>query len=325
MEDSALSAVKIKEMQIPKLVAIVGPTAVGKSSLALDLARRFQGEIISADSMQIYHGLDVGTAKPSMEERRLIRHHLIDILDPDQDYSAALFRQQADTIVGEMHERKTPIFVVGGTGLYFKALNRGLFRGPAGNPKLRLAFQKIAEKEGNDFLHAELQRIDPEAAARIPPRDTLRIMRALEVFIMTRTPISRFHKEHRFQERPYRMLKIGLWCPREELYRRIESRVDRMMEIGWVDEVRFLLSRGYAFSLKPLQSLGYKQISSYLSEEMPLEETVRLIKQSTRRYAKRQLTWFKADPEISWFSQDQENYQIIERFVKEFLGRDSPS
>ncbi len=303
----------------------MGPTAIGKSSLALDLARRFQGEIISVDSRQIYRGLDIGTAKPTPEERRLVRHHLIDIINPDQDYSAALFREQADEIIDRLHKRKTPIFLVGGTGLYLKALCRGLFRGPAGNQKLRLDLQRMAEEEEDGFLHAQLQRIDPEAAARIPPRDTRRIIRALEVFTMARAPISLFQAEHGFRERSYRLLKIGLWCARKELYGRIESRVDRMMEMGWVDEVRSLLHQGYPRSLKPLQSLGYKQMVSYLAGQMSLEETIRLIKQSTRRYAKRQLTWFKADPAINWFSQDWSNYQIMEAMTEEFLVSDSPS
>jgi len=311
-------------MKKPNLVAIVGPTASGKSSLALELAERFQGEIISADSVQVYRGFNVGTAKPSVEERRKVPHHLIDILDPDQDYSAGLFRNQADKIIRELHERKTPIFVVGGTGLYLKVLTRGLFRGPAGNPDLRSALHKKAEREGIGALHQELQKRDPEAARRIHPHDRFRIIRALEVYSLGQKPISHFQREHGFGEAPYEVLKIGLHCERDELYRRIELRVDRMMEMEWVDEVRALLGQGYGPGLRSMQSLGYKNIVAYLSGRVDLKETILLIKRDTRRYAKRQITWFKADPEIIWFATNQENFRNIEKQVGSFLKQIRP-
>ena len=306
-------------MEKPKFVALVGPTATGKSILALHLARRFQGEIISADSVQVYRGLDIGTAKPSAEERRMVLHHLVDIREPDEDYSAASFRQQADEIICELHKRETPIFVVGGTGLYLKALTRGLFRGPAANSELRLALQKKADREGSEALHQELQKLDAEAAGRIHPHDRFRIIRALEVYSLGRKPISQFQREHGFRDAPYDVLKIGLCCEREDLYKRVELRVDRMVELGWVDEVRSLLSQGYGPGLKSMQSLGYRHILSYLFGGLTLEEAVRLIKRDTRRYAKRQITWFKADPEISWFPADHESYKTIEGMVEVFL------
>ncbi|MCX5908211.1 MAG: tRNA (adenosine(37)-N6)-dimethylallyltransferase MiaA [Deltaproteobacteria bacterium] len=302
-----------------KFIAIVGPTASGKSSLALWLAQDFGGEIISADSMQVYRGLDIGTAKPSPEERRRVFHHLVDILDPDQDYSAAIFRERADAILEDLHRKHISVFVVGGTGLYFKTLSRGLFRGPAANVELRLLLQKRAEAEGSESLHRELRQLDPEAALRIHPRDTLRIVRALEVLTLSGRPISCFQREHGFREEKYEVLKIGLTFPRAELYRRIEERMEHMLELGWVEEVRSLLSRGYRPVLKSLQSLGYKQIVSHLLREQTREEAIGRIARDTRRYAKRQLTWFKADPEIQWFCPGPESTLAIRQMVERFL------
>jgi tRNA dimethylallyltransferase len=306
-------------MEKPKIVALVGPTATGKSILALHLARRFRGEIISADSVQVYRGLDIGTAKASAEDRRMVPHHLVDICEPGEDYSAASFRQQADEIIRELHKRETPIFVVGGTGLYLKALTRGLFRGPAANSELRLALKKKADREGSGVLHRELRKLDAEAASRIHPHDRFRIIRALEVCSLGRKPISRFQSEHGFRDTPYDVLKIGLCCERENLYKRIELRADRMVELGWVDEVRSLLNQGYGSGFKSMQSLGYRHILSHLLGDLTLEEAVRLIKRDTRRYAKRQITWFKADPEISWFPADHESYENIAGMVEVFL------
>jgi tRNA dimethylallyltransferase len=307
-------------MEKPKIVAMVGPTGTGKSILALHLAQRFRGEIISADSVQVYRGLDIGTAKPSAEDRRLIFHHLVDILDPDEDYSAASFRQHADEVIHELHKRETPIFLVGGTGLYLKALTRGLFRGPAADSELRLNLQKKAKSEGNEVLHQELQKVDAEAASRIHPHDRFRVIRALEVYYLGRRPISHFQGEHGFRDAPYEVLKIGLCCQREDLYKRIELRADRMMELGWVDEVRSLLNKGYGPGLKSMQSLGYRHILDYLSGDFILEEAVRFIKRDTRRYAKRQITWFKADPEVLWFPAGPGSFQTIGSKIEEFFN-----
>ncbi len=309
-------------MEKPKLVAIVGPTAAGKSSLALSLAQQFAGEIISSDSVQVYRGLDIGTAKPSPADRRIVPHHLIDILNPDQDYSAALFRRQAGELIRILHKRQKPIFIVGGTGLYLKALTRGLFRGPAANPGFRAGLNLEADTKGSPFLHLRLQELDPEAAARIHPQDRMRIVRALEVHGQSQRKISEFQKEHRFQETPYEVCKIGLFFEREELYRRVEIRTEIMMERGWVEEVKNLLDQGYLPHLKSLQSLGYKHVVSSLSGKISLEEAARLIKRDTRRYAKRQITWFKADPEITWFSPDPESRVLIGRKVASFLNRE---
>ena len=307
-------------MKTPKLVVLLGPTATGKTSLAIDLALRFHGEIISADSVQVYRGLDVGTAKPLPEQRKLVPHHLIDILEPDQEYSAAVFRAQADEIIGRLHLRQIPIFVTGGTGLYLKVLTRGLFRGPNGDPKLRASLYRRSEIAGDGVLHNELSRLDPEAASRIHPHDLFRIIRALEVCTLAQKPISYFQREHSFQESPYQVLKIGLWCERGELYRRIEFRAEKMLEMGWVEEVKSLLDRGYLPKLKSMQSLGYKRIVSYLLGEIERVRVLELIKRDTRRYAKRQITWFKTDPEIRWFPADQNCGPEIDAMVMKFLG-----
>jgi len=304
----------------PKVVAILGPTATGKSSLALHLAEKFGGEIISADSVQVYRGLDIGSAKPSAEDRRRIPHHLIDILEPEQDYSASAFRGHADAIIRRLWHENSPVFVAGGTGLYLKVLARGLFRGPGGDPRVRKGLRQKAETEGSDSLHKELRQLDPAAASRIHPHDTFRLIRALEVYSLSRKPISQFQKEHGFRENPYRILKVGLQYEREELYRSIEARVDEMMKKGWLDEVRLLLEKGYSPALKPLQSLGYRRLVSHLSgEEAELDRAIHLIKQDTRQFAKRQITWFRADPEIGWFPASRESYGPIEAAVSVFF------
>ena len=317
---SGISAVNRLFMNKPKLVVILGPTASGKTSLVVELALNFHGEIISADSVQVYRGLDVGTAKPSAGERRRVPHHLIDILDPDQEYSAALFRRHADEVIHRLHLKEIPIFVAGGTGLYLKGLNRGLFRGPAGDAQLRASMYQRAESVGEGDLYQELQRLDPEAACRIHPHDVFRIIRALEVCTLAGKPISHFQREHGFRESPYEILKIGLYREREELYRRIESRVEKMLEMGWVEEVQSLLGRGYSPQLKSMHSLGYKHIVSHLSGEIGLTRAIDLIKRDTRRYAKRQITWFKTDPEIHWFPADQNGEAEIEAIVMDFFN-----
>ena len=311
---------------LPRLVVIVGPTASGKSSLAFRLARLFQGEILSADSVQVYRKMDIGTAKPSPAERKLVPHHLIDIRAPDQDYNAALFREQADPIIRRLQQSGSPIFVVGGTGLYLKALTRGLFPGPGADPRLRQNLKERAARDGIPSLHRELADLDPAAASRIQPGDLFRIVRALEVYLQTQRPISQFHATHGFQDRIYEVLKIGLAWEREELYRRIEKRVEEMIAAGWVEEVRALLNEGYSRSLKSMKSLGYRHLASHLCGEGGLADAIALIKRDTRRFAKRQLTWFRADGAIHWFGPNPENEDQIDALVKNFIesGAASP-
>ena len=309
----------MKDRSKPRFVAVVGPTATGKSSLALELAEELGGEIISADSVQVYRGFDLGTAKPSLEERQKVPHHLIDILGPEEDYSAASFRDQADRIIRDFQEKGKAIFVVGGTGLYLKVLSRGLFHGPGGDPYLRDSLRQKAEGQGEGYLHRELAKVDPEAASRVHPHDTFRIIRALEVYHHSGKPLSQLQKEHGFRESPYEVLKIGLSAERRELYRRIDSRVDSMLDKGWLKEVQDLLNRGISPRVKPMQSLGYGRLISFLRGEMDWARAVFLIKQDTRRYAKRQTTWFKADPEINWFSAGGREFLAMRKKILDFF------
>ena len=290
----------------PKIVVICGPTAGGKSAVALELAAEFGAEVINADSMQVYTYMDIGTAKPSPEERKLVRHHLIDILYPDEEFSAALFREAAQQAIADVEARGRKAMVVGGTGLYIKALTSGLIRGGEVDPAIRARLRAEAQGQGRERLYRRLQEVDPMTAARLHPHDTYRIIRALEVYERTGHPISTLRQRHQFQEGPYQVLKIGLLMEREELYQRIDERVEAMMRQGLQEEVKGLLDRGYSPRLRTMQSLGYKQMTAYLQGEYDLAEAVRRIKRDTRRYAKRQLTWFKADPQIHWVAYPQD-------------------
>lgn len=297
-----------------KLVIIVGPTASGKSRLAIELAERFNGEIVNADSRKVYRYMDIGTAKPPVEDRTMVPHHLIDIVDPDEDFTVAKFREEAVKAIHDIHEWGRNIFVVGGTGLYIKALIGGLFKGPGADEGLRNELRREAELQGADYLYQRLKEVDPEAASCIHPHNMVRVIRALEVFYLTDRPISSFQKEHGFLESPYKTLKIGLIKDRDALYRDISARVDRMVAIGLVEEVKGL---NYPSTLKSMQGLGYREIMGYLHGKYTLEEAVRLLKRDTRRYAKRQLTWFRKDREIQWFP--PEDRQGIFKMVEGFL------
>jgi tRNA dimethylallyltransferase len=286
----------------PKIVVICGPTAGGKSAVALEMAAEFGAEVINADSMQVYTYMDIGTAKPSPEARKLVRHHLIDILYPDEEFSAALFREAAQQAIADVEARGRRAMVVGGTGLYIKALTSGLIRGGEVDPIIRARLRVEAQGTGREGLYRRLQDIDPMTAARLHPHDTYRVIRALEVYERTGSPISAMRQRHQFQEEPYQVLTIGLLREREELYQRIDERVDEMITRGLKQEVQGLLDKGYSPGLKTMQSLGYKQMVAHLQGEYDLAEAVRLMKRDTRRYAKRQLTWFKADPLIRWVS-----------------------
>ncbi len=289
----------------PRLIVICGPTGIGKTGVAIELARRFNGQIVGADSMQIYRHLEIGTAKPTAAERRMVPHHLVDFLEPDREFDAAAYARRAAAVIDRLHSRGIVPFVVGGTGLYIKALLKGLFRAGAGDPELREKLRTKAETAGSQALHKELAAVDPETAARLHPNDTYRIIRALEVYELTGVPLSDHHRAHRFGQERYNTVKIGLNIERSRLYRRIEKRVDLMIARGLLEEVEGLLCGGFGPHLKAMQSLGYRRMTAYIDGDLRWQETVDLIKRDHRRYAKRQLTWFRADPEIKWLEPAQ--------------------
>jgi len=283
---------------------LVGPTAVGKTAVALALAREVGAEIVNADSVQVYRELDIGAAKPTAVERALVPHHLLDVADPPEIYDAARYSLEGREVLARLQARGAPPLVVGGTGLYVRALLHGLFA--EGSPR-RGVRQRLREElagYGPEALYQRLAALDPPTATRLHPRDTYRLLRALEVMETTGQPLSELLAAHRFQDSPYRVLKIGLHLPREELYRRITLRLDLMLEQGWLEEVRGLLAR-YPASLKPFQSIGYRHLINFLTGRWSWEEAVTLLLRDTRRYAKRQLTWFRADPEVQWFEPDR--------------------
>jgi tRNA dimethylallyltransferase len=284
----------------PPLVAIVGPTAAGKTEIALQLAERFGGEIVSADSRLFYRGMDIGTAKPTLAERARLPHHLIDVADPDEVWSLAVFQQQAHQAIASIHARRRLPFLVGGTGQYFRLVTQGWSVPPVSpNPRLRQALEAWAEQVGKDGLHARLAVLDPQAAASIDPRNLRRTVRALEVILTTGR---RFSQQRQRGASPYRLLVLGLNRPRPELYARIDARVDAMLQAGLVDEVQRLLDRGYSPDLPTLSAIGYREMIAYLQGKLSLEEAAALIKRHTHLFVRRQANWFKPDdPEIRWF------------------------
>ncbi len=287
-----------------KVVVLVGPTAVGKTAVAVDIARRLKAEIVNADSLQVYREMDIGTAKPTLAERALVPHHLVDIVNPDEPYDAARYVREARQVIAELHAQGVPPLVVGGTGFYIKVLLHGLFEDGGAAPAIRQRLRNELHTLGLAALYDRLRLVDPKTAERLAPGDTYRIVRALEVTEATGWPLSALQQGHQFRDSPYEAIKIGLTLPREELYARIDRRVDLMLEAGWPEEVRRLLAR-YGADVKPLKSLGYRHLVAFLQGEVRWEEAVAQIKRDTRRYAKRQLTWFRADPEVCWCHPDQ--------------------
>ena len=288
----------------PRVAALVGATAVGKTAVALALAAGLGAEIVNADSLQVYRELDIGTAKPTEAERALVTHHLIDVVDPPEPYDAARFCREGRAVLDDCSRRGAPPLVVGGAGLYLKALLSGLFAEGEPAAGVRDRGRRELEALGLPALYARLLHLDPATAARLHPHDTYRIVRALEVISATGRPLSEFIAAHRFQDAPFKVLKLGLRLPREELYRKIELRVELMLEAGWLDEVEGLLRR-YPPTLKPLQALGYRHLINYLTGRWGWEEALTWLTRDTRRYAKRQLTWFSSDPEVRWFHPGQ--------------------
>lgn len=303
----------------PKVVIVLGPTGVGKSEVAIELALEVGGEIINADSQQVYRYMNIGTAKPSADQRQGVPYHLIDVVDPDDEFNAALFRHAAFASAQQVWSRGKKVVLCGGTGLYIKAFTHGLFVGPSGDPEIRKRFEGEVREKGLGALHERLKELDPDALSWIHPNDPQRIIRALEVLETTGKKISQWQREHGFKESPFETLKIGLNREREELYTLINRRCEAMIAEGLVEETKRLVEKGYGLELKPLQSIGYRHVGLYLGGAISLEDSVSLMKRDTRRLAKRQLTWFRSDPEIRWFHPEREREKILETAKQFFL------
>lgn len=303
----------------PKITIVLGSTAVGKSELALELAQSIGGEIVNADSQQVYRYMDIGTGKPSKADQERVRHHLIDIVNPDEEFNVALYRRLATTAIAEIHTHGANVLVCGGTGLYLKALTHGLFAGPGQDPEIRRKLEREIIETGIAPLYQRLVEIDQSVTSTIHPNDRQRIIRALEVYQSTGRPLSEWQREHSFREDPFELLKIGLMRERAELYDLINRRSEGMIQDGLLDEVRGLVSRGYSLDLKPLRSVGYRQMSEVIRGAKDLATALEEMKQQTRHLAKRQLTWFRRDEEIRWFHPEKERREIL-KTVKHFLA-----
>jgi tRNA dimethylallyltransferase len=303
------------------LIAIVGPTAVGKTALALRLADELSVEVVSADSRQVYRYMDIGTAKPTAQERQRVKHHLLDIVDPDESFTLVQYQQLAYAAIDDVQHRGRIPLLVGGTGLYVKAVLEGL-NIPRVEPdqELREQLHAEAEAEGYEVLHNRLRELDPVAAERIDARNVRRVVRALEVCYRVGKPVSSLQN---VSPPPYHILRIGLTMPRDQLYQRIDERVDRMLAAGLVEEVCSLVQRGYGYDVPAMSGLGYRQIGMYLRGEVSLEEAVALIKRHTRRFVRQQANWFRADdPQIEWFDVSKAAFEAVLARVQGFLTSD---
>ncbi len=297
---------KKEEGTLPKIVVIAGPTASGKTSISVAMASRFNAEIINADSMQVYRGMDIGTAKPKMEEKKGVPHHLLDVANPDQEYNAAIYHDMAFAAAMDILHRGKRVFLVGGTGLYIKSLLEGLFQCPPSSPELKKALQEEWKSDGGRTLYKRLMHLDPQRAEKIHPHDRVRVIRALEIMLLTNSAPSTLTNHHGFSEQNFTAFKICLTRERPELYDRINKRTLAMIEEGLFPETEKLLSKGYSPRLKSLQSIGYKQSVAYLKGRLTREKAITEIQKETRRYAKRQITWFRGDSSYNWVDPRQE-------------------
>jgi tRNA dimethylallyltransferase len=306
------------------VLAIVGATATGKSALAMAVAEALGGEIVNADALQVYRGFDIGTAKPSLAERERVRHHLIDILEPHERYSAGEFARRAREAIADIQGRGRPAIVVGGSGLYLRALFEGISPVPPGDPEVRRELRARLAAEGLGALREELRRLDPPTAERLSAGDTQRVLRALEVALVSGRPLSSWVSKQPFGRQRIAGVRVGLTLPRSILYDQIAGRVARMLAAGWRDEVEALLRRGFSPTLPAFQAIGYRQLVGHLEGLGSLDQAVAEILRATRHFAKRQETWFRKEPEITWFSALNLELQVsgvIEHAKHRGLGR----
>ena len=297
--DEGLETTPARERPV-RVGFIVGPTGVGKTAVALEVAAALEAEIVNCDSRQVYRGMNIGTAKPSLAQRLRIPHHLIDVRSPEAPLDVAEFARLARAAIAEVAARGRRVLIVGGSGLYLRVLRCGIFQGPRASREIRAELHASAECRGIAHLHECLREIDPFAAARINPCDLRRIVRAIEVFRLTGTPISEHQRRHRFAAHEYESLTVGLTLSRELLYQAINCRFDAMLEAGLIEEVRALVDAGYRVDMPPLCTIGYREIGSYLCGEIELDQAIEGAKRESRRLAKRQLTWFRAEPDVIW-------------------------
>ncbi|MDH5465797.1 MAG: tRNA (adenosine(37)-N6)-dimethylallyltransferase MiaA [Candidatus Aminicenantes bacterium] len=299
------------------LIVILGPTGVGKSSIAVRLSKKLGGEIINCDSMQVYKGFDVGTDKIPLKKREGIPHHLLDVADFSTQYTAADFVDQALKAIKDVLRRKKIPIIVGGTGLYLKALLDGLFPEGKRDPELRQKLEKEAQEKGLESLRAKLMEVDPASCQKIHDNDKVRIIRALEIFLSTQKPLSQHFLNTRSHVDDFNIIRIGLKLERQVLYKKIEKRTDKMFEKGMIREVENLLKQEVDENSPPFRALGYKNVLKFIRKEMPLEEAILLTKRDTRRYVKRQMTWFRKMEGINWFSPN--DFDAVLKFIKDNL------
>jgi len=304
------------------LIAVLGPTASGKSSLAIGLALRLDGEIINCDAMQLVSRMDIGTAKPDKSERDLVPHHLFDRIEPDEFYSAGRYMTDSRRLIREIVARGRVPIVVGGTGLYLRALLEGVFEGPGRSDTIRKRLRKIGDRRGPEYLHCLLRRRDPETAERVPAADQIRVMRSLEVYYLSGTPISRW-KPQRQPLSGFHPVKLGIRLSREVLYARINRRVARMFHGGLLDEVRRLTRDGYGPDTKGFEAIGYRSALACLRGQIGLEEAIEETARDTRRYAKRQMTWFRREPDVHWIQHPGEDPEALQEALR-IVGSLSP-
>jgi tRNA dimethylallyltransferase len=311
-------------MSRPRIVCLVGPTASGKSALALEIAERFGGEIVSADSRQVYRRLDIGTAKPSAAERARVAHHCLDLVEPGTPFDVSRFREAASAAIADIDARGRLAVVAGGTGLYVRVLLRGLCPAPPASPVLRTALRRLLAMRGAPALHRALAALDPESAARLAPQDGVRIVRALEVSVVSGIPLSRWQAEHGFAERPYEALVIGVARPTPELDARIAARARAMADAGLLDEVRRLRDEGFAADAPGLCAVGYPELRDCLEGRIDLASALAAMVLATRRFAKRQRTWFRREPDVRWHHPEHERDQIVQA-VEALLAGATPA
>jgi tRNA dimethylallyltransferase len=307
------------------LLVIVGPTAAGKSALALAIAEEAGGEILNCDSVQVYRGFNIGSGKVPIEERRAIPHHLLDVVEPDQAFTAGDYRREAQRILGVLRERARLPILVGGTGLYLRALLQGLFDGPARSEALRARLRKTAARRGPGFLHRLLARLDPTSALRIHPHDEQKLIRAIEVCLLAGRPMSVMFSQSRAGLEGFRVFKLGLDPPRRKLHERINLRVEEMFWSGLLEEVSEALAGARGARLKPLEALGYAQACAALRRDISVEEAIRQTQSATRQYAKRQMTWFRREEDVSWFAGFGDDPEVQRQAVDWFRRSSVPA